>query len=229
MSNPIKALEQRIGYTFTDRELIERALTHSSFGEGRKTARNYERLEFLGDRVLGLMTAEALFRMFEGADEGALAPRLNALVRKETCADVARAAELGKALRMGRSEETGGGRNKTSILGDACESLIAAIYLDGGREAVQVFYDKYWGPKIEALRHKPKDAKSALQEWAAKAGHTPPKYRLTERSGPDHRPIFTVEVTVGSLDAAEGEGRSKQMAEREAAEALMAREGVDVR
>lgn len=229
MTEVTTQLEKRIGYTFKDRELMLRALTHSSYGEGRKGFRNYERLEFLGDRVLGLMTAEALFKTFDTADEGALAPRLNALVRKETCADVARDIELGAALRLGRSEDTRIGRNKTSILGDACEALIAAIYLDGGRPAVQAFYDRFWGDKLDALKAKPKDAKSALQEWAAKSGKGAPRYQLTERSGPDHRPVFTVEVTVTPLDPAIGEGKSKQAAERAAAEALLERENAHVR
>lgn len=228
MSKPIAKLEQRIGYTFKDRDLIDRAVTHASFGHGRKGSTNYERLEFLGDRVLGLMTAEALFKLFSKADEGALAPRLNSLVRKETCADVAREIELGEALKLAAAEERGGGRDKTSILGDACEALIAALYLDGGIDAAQGFYDAHWGPRIEALRNKPKDAKSALQEWAAKAGHGQPVYRLSERSGPDHRPVFTVTVDVPPLDPAEGEGGSKQAAERAAATELLKREGQNV-
>jgi len=228
MVDPVADLEARIGYVFTDKSLIERALTHGSFAEGRKPILTYERLEFLGDRVLGLMTAEALFKLFGKAEEGALAPRLNSMVRKETCADVARAVDLGAALRIGRSEEKGGGRNKTSILGDACESLMAAIYLDGGRPAVQIFFDHHWGPRIEALKAKPSDGKSALQEWAAKAGHGVPRYQLTERSGPDHRPIFTVQVTVTPLAPAVGEGGSKQAAERAAAEELLKREGQHV-
>jgi ribonuclease-3 len=229
MSDPAKALEARIGYVFQDRDLLERALTHASYGEGRKGHLNYERLEFLGDRVLGLMTAEVLFKTFDKADEGALAPRLNALVRKEACADVARQIQLGDALKMGRSEEKGGGRDKTSILGDACESLLAAIYLDGGRPAVQAFYDQYWSARVDALKGKPGEPKSALQEWAAKTGKGVPRYVMTGRSGPDHRPVFTVEVTVSPLDPATGEGGSKQTAERAAAQALLEREGQDVR
>ncbi|WP_138509607.1 ribonuclease III [Maricaulis alexandrii] len=228
MADEKARLEQRIGYTFQDRDLFDRALTHASYGDGRKGVRSYERLEFLGDRVLGLMTAEALFKLFDKADEGALAPRLNSLVRKETCADVSREIGLGEALKMGRSEDKGGGRDKTSILGDACEALIAAIYLDGGRPAVQAFYDRFWGPKIEALKAKPKDPKSALQEWAARVGHAAPRYTLTERSGPDHRPVFTVEVFVAPLDPAVGEGGSKQAAERHAATTLLKREGQHV-
>lgn len=228
MTESISSLEKRLGYTFKDRDLIDRAVTHGSFGHGRKGSTSYERLEFLGDRVLGLMTAEALFKLFDKADEGALAPRLNSMVRKETCAEVARAINLGAALKMAKSEEKGGGRDKTSILGDACEALIAALYLDGGREVVQAFYDEHWGPKIEALRNKPKDAKSALQEWAAKAGHTPPVYKQTGRSGPDHRPVFQVEVTVKPLDPETGEGGSKQAAERAAATQLLQREGQNV-
>lgn len=228
MADPAIELEARIGYSFTDRDLFDRALTHASFGEGRKGVHSYERLEFLGDRVLGLMSAEALFRLFDNAAEGVLAPRFNALVNKEACAGVAREIELGEALKMGRSEERGGGRNKTSILGDACEALIAAIYLDGGRPAAQAFYDRFWGPRIEALTARPKDAKSMLQEWAARTGRGVPRYQLAERSGPDHRPIFTVEVTVTPLDPAIGEGGSKQAAERAAATALLTREGQHV-
>jgi len=228
MADAQSELEVRIGYAFRDKSLIDRALTHASYGDGRKGVRSYERLEFLGDRVLGLMTAEALFRLFDKASEGALAPRLNALVNKNACADVARSIELGEALKMGRSEERGGGRNKTSILGDACEALIAAIYMDGGRPAAQAFYDRFWGPRIEALKAKPENPKSALQEWAARTGRGVPRYQLTERSGPDHRPVFTVEVTVSPLDPAIGEGGSKQAAERAAATALLEREGQHV-
>jgi ribonuclease-3 len=229
MRDEIAALETRIGYAFKDRALIERALTHASYGDGRKRTGSYERLEFLGDRVLGLLAAEALFRIFDKAQEGGLAPRLNSLVRKEACADVARAVRLGEALRMARSEYQAGGRDKTSILGDACEALMAALYLDGGYPAAEDFFKAQWSDKLEALTANPKDPKSALQEWAARAGHGAPVYRLTERGGPDHRPIFTVSVEVGQLDAAEGEGGSKQAAERAAAQALMEREGVHVR
>ena len=228
MVDPTADLETRIGYVFKDRKLIERALTHSSYGDGRPGFRSYERLEFLGDRVLGLMTAEALYRAFDMADEGALAPRLNSLVRKETCAAVAREVDLDAALKMGRAEEKGGGRAKTSILGDAGEALIAALYLDGGRPCVQAFYDAHWSGKIEALKHKPRDAKSMLQEWAAKAGHGVPHYELTTRSGPDHRPVFTVEVKISPLAPAIGEGGTKQAAERAAAKNLLNREGHDV-
>lgn len=224
----VKALETRLGYEFKDRGLLDRALTHASHGHGRKGASSYERLEFLGDRVLGLMTAEALFKLFDNADEGALAPRLNALVRKETCADVARAIGLGEALKMAPAEQRGGGRDKTSILGDACEALIAALYLDGGREAAQRFYDTHWSARIEALKSKPREPKSQLQEWAAKKGFVQPRYELTGRSGPDHRPVFKVQVHVDPLAPCDGEGGSKQAAERDAAEKCLAREGVNV-
>jgi len=228
MADAVSELQSRIGYTFKDRSLIDRALTHASYGDGRKGVRSYERLEFLGDRVLGLMTAEALFRLFDNAKEGVLASRLNALVNKVACAEVAREAGLGEALKMGRSEDRGGGRDKTSILGDACEALIAALYLDGGRPAAQAFYDRFWGPRIEALRARPENPKSSLQEWAARTGRGVPRYQLTERSGPDHRPVFTVEVTVTPLEPAIGEGGSKQAAERAAATALLQREGQHV-
>ncbi|MDG1418068.1 MAG: ribonuclease III [Maricaulis sp.] len=223
------ALETRLNYKFKNRELFERSLTHASYGDGRKGFKSYERLEFLGDRVLGLLTAERLHKIFDKVDEGGLAPRLNALVRKEACADVARTIKLGEALMMAPSEEKAGGRDKTSILGDACEALIAALYLDGGMPAVAAFYDTYWSDKIEALRRQPKEAKSTLQEWAAKKKHGEPSYKMLGRKGPDHRPVFTVEVRVGKLDAATGEGSSKQIAERAAAAALLQREGLDVR
>ena len=139
-----------------------------------------------------------------------------------------RGVDLDAALRRGRAEEKGGGRAKTSILGDAGEALIAALYLDGGRPCVQAFYDAHWSGKIEALKHKPRDAKSMLQEWAAKAGHGVPHYELTTRSGPDHRPVFTVEVKISPLAPAIGEGGTKQAAERAAAKNLLNREGHDV-
>ena len=227
MTDPLAALEKRIGYHFNDAELLRRAMTHGSYGDGKGKVRSNERLEFLGDRVLGLLTAETLVEQYSGADEGGLAPRLNTLVRKETCADVARAVGLGEALLMARSEDKAGGRDKTSILGDATEALMAALYLDGGMKAARDFFHAQWGPRIEALRKKPKDPKSSLQEWAARAGHGAPRYSLTERGGPDHRPVFTVEVTVGGLAPAVGEGGSKQSAERAAAKLILEREGVD--
>lgn len=226
MANRLDALEERIAYTFKDRSLLERALTHGSYGDGRRKVKSYERLEFLGDRVLGLITARRLFDLFEGVDEGGLAHRLNALVNKDACASVARECQLGEALKMSPGEERLGGRDKSSILGDATESLMAALYLDGGMETAEAFFDRYWGGQIAAMTAQPKDPKSRLQEWAATQDYGAPVYHLRERSGPDHRPVFTVEVEVDGLDPATGEGASKQIAQREAAQALLTRENV---
>ncbi|MCG8440523.1 MAG: ribonuclease III [Caulobacterales bacterium] len=223
----LSALEERIGYAFRDRELLARALTHASHGDGRKTARDYERLEFLGDRVLGLIIARRLFERFDDMDEGGLAPRLNALVRKEACARVARRIALGEAVRMSRSEEKAGGRDKESILGDACEALLAAIYLDGGLRRAQTFVTRFWAEEFAALKAKPKDPKTKLQEWAQARRAPTPRYEVTGREGPDHRPRFEVEAVVEGLAPARGEGASRRAAERAAAAAFLAREGVD--
>jgi ribonuclease-3 len=219
-------LEERIGYTFRDRELLVRALTHGSYGEGRLGGDNYQRLEFLGDRVLGLAAAERLMEQFDD-DEGALARRLNALVRKEACARAAVRAGLGEALRMSKSTAADNGRNNTRILGDACEALLAAIYLDGGLNAARAFFDRFWAEELPDIADGLRDPKTRLQEWALERFTTNPSYKLIERAGPDHRPVFSVEVRVGDLAPERGEGRTKQKAERSAAKALLAREGAD--
>jgi len=217
----LKALEERIGYTFNDINLLVRAVTHSSYGDGQRTTPDNERLEFLGDRVLGLMTAAALYDYSTEA-EGTLARRLNALVRKETCAQIAREVGLGDALLISSSEDRQGGREKTSILGDACEALIAAIHLDGGYAAAQAFYDKYWLPILaEVVKKSAKDPKTELQERAMSAGRNLPTYTITERSGPDHRPLFVIEVSVEGVGSAKGTGKSKRDAERYAATHLL--------
>ena len=217
----IEALEARIGYSFKDRDLAIKAMTHSSYGDGQRNTFDNERLEFLGDRVLGLLTAEALYHQSEEA-EGQLARRLNALVRKETCAKVARKIGLGDALLMSPSEEKQGGREKLSILGDACEALIAAIYLDGGNSAIKAFYDKYWVPILKDIIGKSmKDPKTQLQEKAMARGANLPSYAVLERSGPDHQPLFVIEVSVDGIGAAKGTGKSKRDAERYAAQHLL--------
>lgn len=214
-------LEIRIGYKFKDRGLLATAMTHSSYGDGRRKAADNERLEFLGDRVLGLLTAEMLYRHNKGT-EGSMARRLNALVRKETCADIARSFDLAPALLLSRSEDKQGGRDKTSILGDACEALLAAIYLDGGMDAAQRFYLTHWQNHIEGvLGRSEKDPKTELQEKASSLGVTPPAYLLIERRGPDHRPQFIISVSVETVGTQTGTGRSKKDAERRAARALL--------
>ena len=219
--NRLTSLEKILGYIFKDKTLAITSLTYSSYGDGRRKTNNNERLEFLGDRVLGLLTAERLYEVCPG-DEGNMARRLNALVRKETCARVARALNLGEALLMSPSEVKQGGRDKTSILGDACESLLAAIYLDGGYAAAQNFYDAHWQDEVDnTTKINTKDPKTVLQENAAAAGYKVPTYDVVERSGPDHRPLFVVEVDVDGLGSAQGTGKSKKDAERFAAVHLL--------
>lgn len=217
----LSSLETRIGYTFRNRELLLTALTHSSYGDGRRKFDDNEKLEFLGDRVLGLFTAEMLF-LRGGKSEGKMARHLNALVRKETCADMARQIDLSSAIRMSKAEEKQGGRDKTSILGDACEALIAAIYLDGGPTPARNFYAKLWGSRIDkVVGTSAKDPKSELQERASADGFSPPAYKLANRSGPDHNPQFFMEVTVVGKGTGQGVGRSKKLAERFAAADLL--------
>lgn len=227
-ANRLDALEERLGHRFADRALLERALTHASYGDGRGGVRNNERLEFLGDRVLGLIVARRLFETFDTADEGGLAPRLNALVRKEACARAARRADLGDALRMSKAEDRRGGRNNTSILGDACEAVMAALYLDGGLPAAERFFDAFWADELQRMIARPNDPKTALQHWTLANGLDIPRYTTVERTGPDHEPSFVVEVAVTRHHPERGRGGSKQDAERAAAAAFLEREGVDV-
>ena len=217
----VERLEIRLGYRFKDRSLAMRALKHSSYGDGQSHDPNNERLEFLGDRVLGLMTARALFDNSSAA-EGTLARRLNALVRKEMCAKVARKIGLGDVVLLSGSEEKQGGREKTSILGDACEALIAAIYLDGGMDAAERFYRDHWMAELdEVVSKSAKDPKTRLQELAMADSRGLPRYEVAERSGPDHDPIFKIDVTVEGAGSASGTGKSKRDAERLAAQALI--------
>lgn len=217
----LTALESRIDYTFHDTSLLIRAMTHSSYGDGQRNTPDNERLEFLGDRVLGLLTADALFH-YSTETEGTLARRLNALVRKETCAQIARNIDLGEGLLLSSAEDRQGGREKTSILGDACEALIAAIYIDGGYVEAKRFYDQYWIPLLEeVVKKSAKDPKTELQERAMAGQHGLPVYDIVERSGPDHRPLFVIEVIVTGIGSARGTGKSKRDAERYAASHLL--------
>ncbi len=217
----LRALEQRLDYSFDDPSLLIRAMTHSSYGDGQRISPDNERLEFLGDRVLGLMTAAALYDYSTEA-EGTLARRLNALVRKETCAKVARGICVGDALLLSSAEDRQGGREKTSILGNACEALLAAIYLDGGYEAAKRFYDTHWLPLLaEVVKKSAKDPKTELQERAMAANYGLPSYEIIKRSGPDHQPLFVIEVHVSGVGAASGTGKSKRDAERYAATHLL--------
>lgn len=217
----LKAFETRLGYKFADGELLVRALTHpSNSSEARP---DNQRLEFLGDRVLGLVIAEAVLDADKEAAEGELAPRLNALVRKETCAEVATGVDLGAVLRLGRSETMSGGRRKTALLGDGMEAVIAAVYLDGGHEAARALILRLWGPRIATVKADARDPKTALQEWAQAQGYGLPSYSVAGRTGPDHAPRFTIEVQVTDDLSALAEGTSKRKAEQDAARALLER------
>jgi ribonuclease-3 len=215
----LAALQQRLGHEFSNPRLLELALTHASTGP-----LSNERLEFLGDRVLGLTVAEKLYEDFPDVDEGGLAVRFNALVRRDTCAKVARMAGLGPHIIMAASESEYGGRDKSAILAGACEAVIAAIYLDGGMEAARRFIMQYWGNAFLNTAPELRDAKTALQEWAqsgAIAGKPQPVYRLRHRAGPDHAPIFTIEVTLPGHEPQSGEGNSKREAEQAAARRML--------
>jgi ribonuclease-3 len=197
------------------------ALTHPSLSTS--TRPDNQRLEFLGDRVLGLVMAEALLAADPEAAEGKLAPRFNALVRKETCAEVAGELGLGDVLRLGRSEMLSGGRRKAALLGDAMEAVIAAVYLDAGFSAAQKVILRAWGKRIATVKDDARDPKTALQEWAQAQGQTPPVYSEISRDGPDHAPVFTIEARLGSGESAQASARSKRQAEQAAAQTLLAR------
>jgi ribonuclease-3 len=221
------SLEDRIGYRFKDTVLFDSALSHISALKGvRNRAGSYQRLEFLGDHVLGLVISAMLYRAFPKADEGELSRRLADLVRKETCAEIARAIDLGAAVRLGASEVNAGGRKRPAILADVCEALIGAVYLDGGFAAAEALVGRLWDARMKTTAQPVRDAKTVLQEWAQARGLPTPAYREIERSGPDHNPEFRVAVQLPRLPPAEGSGRSKRAAEQAAAAAMMAREGV---
>jgi ribonuclease III len=216
---PEADLEQTIGYRFADPALLREALTHSSApGRGRRTS---ERLEFLGDRVVGLAVAELLFRRYLREPEGALSPRLSVLVSEPTLAEVARELGLGRWLKVARSEEEAGGRERPAILADALEALIGAVYLDGGWEAAAGIVRRCVEPRLETMAVPPRDAKSRLQEWAQGRGLGLPDYRVVEVGGLAHAPRFDVVVSLADLPPARATGSSKRAAEQAAAERLL--------
>ena len=220
----IADLEQRIGHSFNDRELLERALTHASVGDGARAVRHYERLEFLGDRVLGLLAAEALMDQDAEAREGEMSRRLAALVNYQACARVARDIGLPPALRLSASASKVGARDLDSVLGDACEALIGAIYVDAGLAAARDFFQRFWADAFDRLDEPTVlDPKTRLQEWAQGLGLALPAYKLVGREGPDHAPSFTVEVSIEGFDPERAQGRSKQEAEKAAALAMLTR------
>jgi ribonuclease-3 len=214
-----KTFSGALGHAFADPSLLEEALTHRSVVSGRIIG--YERLEFLGDRVLGLVVADMLMDAFPDENEGALARRLAALVREQTLAAVARDIGLGAEIHMGPGESDGGGRENYAILADACEALIAAIYRDGGLKAARRFIETHWSARLAAEPAPPHDAKSMLQEWAQGRGLPLPVYRVVDREGPDHAPRFTISVEVAGKPPATACGHSKRTAEQVAAQALL--------
>lgn len=223
-SAAIEALAGRLGHHFADRRLLETALTHASAASGGRAS--YQRLEFLGDRVLALVVAEMLIEAFPRANEGELAQRLTALVRNESCAEVAMSLDVGAAIRLGAGEAQAGGRTRAAILGDVCEALIGAIHLDGGIDAARKFVRANWEARMLAWTGTMRDAKTTLQEWAQGKGIGTPVYAIVGRRGPDHAPIFEIEVTIGSLAPQRGEGRTRRDAEQLAAAAVLVREGI---
>jgi len=223
----IAALETRIGHVFRDRDLLERALTHPSVTEGARPTRHYERLEFLGDRVLGLLTAERLLALYPEEREGVLSPRLAAVVNGQACARVARRIGLGPALRLSPGETKSGGRDKTTILGDAVEALMAAIYIDGDLDTARAFFMEAWSEEFASVSEVGGlDPKTELQQWAQGRGLALPSYEVLRRTGPDHAPEFIVQVLLEGFEPEQGRGRSRQAAEKAAAlEMLLKREG----
>ncbi len=220
LSAELKVFEGRIGHLFATPEHLIRAVTHASMSSANRD--DNQRLEFLGDRVLGLVMAEALLAQDPGASEGQLAPRFNALVRKETCADVAREIDLGTVLKLGRSEMISGGRRKMALLGDGIEAVIAAVYLDGGFDAAKAMVLRLWGKRLHNVEDDARDAKTALQEWAQARGLPPPAYVQTARTGPDHAPHFTISARLQNGASADASAASKRAAEQAAAAHLLA-------
>jgi ribonuclease-3 len=209
-------IERVLGRAPIDRDLFVRALTHSSH-----EAEDYERLEFLGDRVLGLAIAKWLYELFPEEPEGKLSRRLNALVSGETCAEIARELGVSGQVRLGKQAREDGASESENVLGDVMEALIGALYLQEGIEPAEAFIRRLWGDRVSTRDKAPKHPKSALQEWAAAKDRKPPAYRLAGRSGPHHAPTFRVEVEIEGIGTASAEGLSKQEAETAAAKALL--------
>jgi ribonuclease-3 len=217
----LSTLETSVGHRFAERGHLERALTHITSLPGTPSnGPHYQRLEFLGDRVLGLVVADLLYRSFPEASEGDLSRRLGHLVRRETCAEVARAWDVQPHIRAGQGAEA-----TETVLSDVCEAIIAAVYLDAGFETARGVVERAFGPLMGEPQRALRDAKSALQEWAMARALPPPVYRELDRSGPDHAPVFRIGAQIQGFEPSEGEGRSKRIAEQAAAEAFLRREG----
>jgi len=225
-SRKYSSLEEALGRQFGNTQLLQRALTHASVRTSRDPNSDNERLEFLGDRVLGLVVAAYLHASMPDIREGDLARRFNRLVCGDTCAKIARSIDLGRHLVLSESEALSGGRNKDTILADALEAVLGAIFLDAGFEAAKTVIEKLWKDHLEGISITPVDAKSALQEWAQGRGFPLPVYKDVSRSGPDHAPQFVSEVYIEGHEPIIGVGSSKRQAQQVAATALLKREGV---
>ena len=225
----VEELERRIGHIFTDRDLLERALTHASVGDGARDVRHNERLEFLGDRVLNLCAAEQLMALDPDAREGEMSRKLANLVNYHACARAAERCGLPDAIRLSASASKVGARRSDAVLGDACEALIAALYIDGGLDTAKAFFATFWAEAFETLDGpRSKDPKTQLQEWAQGLGLPLPAYDVIAQDGPSHAPAFTVEVRIQGFDPERGEGGSRRAAEKSAATTmLLKREGPD--
>ncbi|BBL53572.1 ribonuclease 3 [Bartonella quintana] len=220
----IDQLERLTEHHFKDEERLRKALTHSSVQDSEQG--NYERLEFLGDRVLGLLIAEMLYKLFPQASEGELSVRLNGLVNAQTCADIALEMGLPDMIHVGFEMRNLKGRRLTNMHADVIEALIAVMYLDGGLKSVRPFIRRYWQSRAKQMDAGRRDAKTELQEWAHVQGGVQPHYRVVKRSGPDHDPVFMVEVSILGFAPEIGQGNSKRCAERMAAEKVLRREGI---
>lgn len=215
---PLDDLEALVGHAFADRGLLNLALTHvSAVGPEKTRHESYQRLEYLGDRVLGLAVADMLYAAFPYGDEGDLSRRLASLVRRESCAEVALEWGVGSFVHMGEGEAQTGGRGKTAILSDVCEAIIGAVFLDGGYPAARHVVARAWEGRVRAPRMPLRDAKTVLQEWTQARGHAMPVYTELARSGPAHAPSFTISVTVMGFPPGKGFGGSKRAAEQAAA------------
>ncbi|MCB9989957.1 MAG: ribonuclease III [Rhodospirillales bacterium] len=219
MSNDaLRELQDSLDYHFKQTELLERALTHSSTG----AAKNYERLEFLGDRVVGLVMAHMLWETFPKESEGDLAKRHAALVQGKMLAKLARLIKLGDAMQLSDAERAAGGSSNENILADGLESVIGAMYVDGGLEDCERVIKRLWGNSIHIMKAPPQDPKTALQEWAQGRALPLPSYELVGKAGPDHAPTFEVKVTVEGYPPWTSEGKSRRKAEKDAAAMLLA-------
>lgn len=209
-------LQQALGYAPRDLKLFERAITH-----GSAARESYERLEFLGDRVLGLTIARWLYERFPDEPEGQMSRRYNVLVARETCAEIGREIGVPAQIRLGKQAREDGAIGSDNVVGDVVEALLGALLLDGGVDRADAFIRRLWAPYLDSQKRAPQHPKSRLQEFAAAKGHRPPDYELVGRSGPHHAPTFKVKVSVRGLGEAEADGASKQDAETAAAAALM--------